>query len=122
MTDALRPAVAALAFLTRIPVARAVHVDADELRRLGTAFELQAYDLSRHLSAFRRRTDAGRLRDDLGEDAASVADVCELSETAGRMIGRLQDRLDEIGSGLKTGAVALRAADEETADVLRGVR
>jgi adenosylcobinamide-GDP ribazoletransferase len=33
MTDALRPAVAAVAFLTRIPVARRVRIDADDVRR-----------------------------------------------------------------------------------------
>ena len=33
MTGALRPAVAAVAFLTRIPVARAVHIEADDVGR-----------------------------------------------------------------------------------------
>jgi len=33
MTDALRPAVAAVAFLTRFPVARAVRIDADDVGR-----------------------------------------------------------------------------------------
>jgi adenosylcobinamide-GDP ribazoletransferase len=40
MTDALRPAVAAVAFLTRIPVARAVRIDADDVGRGAWLFPL----------------------------------------------------------------------------------
>ncbi|MET8679850.1 hypothetical protein ABZW18_20285 [Streptomyces sp. NPDC004647] len=99
-----------------------VHVDADELRKLGTTFELHAYDLGRHLSAFKRRTDAEALLDVLESPEGPDAELRELSEVAGQVIGRLQERLDEIGNGLKAGALNTEVAEQEINELMRGVQ
>ncbi|MFG2192528.1 hypothetical protein [Streptomyces sp. NPDC048639] len=98
-----------------------VHTDTDELRRLGAAFATHAYDLGRHLSDFKRRTDAEALRQSLGgsEDAERYA---ELSELAGSILGQLQDQLDEMGSGMRTGAIDTEATELDMAALIRGVR
>jgi hypothetical protein len=100
-----------------------VHVDTDELRRLGTAFEHHAYDLGRHLSAFRRRTDAGTLRDEFGsESAAPLAELGDLADAAGRVVGSLQERLEEIADGLKSAALNTEAVEHGITATVRGVR
>lgn len=97
-----------------------VHVDTGELRRLGTAFEHHAYDLGRHLSAFRRRTDAGTLRDELGSEVAvPLGELGELAEEAGRMVGSLQERLDEIADGLKSAALNTEAVEHDITATVR---
>lgn len=100
-----------------------VHVDTAELRRLGTAFEHHAYDLGRHLSAFRRRTDSGTLRDELGRDAAAPLDgLGELADVAGQVVGHLRERLDEIADGLKSAALNTEAAEQDITATVRGAR
>lgn len=100
-----------------------VHVDTGELRRLGTAFEHHAYDLGRHLSAFRRRTDAGTLRDGRGSGTAAPLDeLGELAEAAGQMVGSLQERLDEIADGLKSAALNTETVEHDIAATVRSVR
>ena len=100
-----------------------VHVDTGELRRLGTAFEHHAYDLGRHLSVFRRRTDAGTLRDELGSETATpLGQLGELAEAAGRLVGSLQERLDEIADGLKSAALNTEVVEHDIAATVRSVR
>ncbi|MGP3981273.1 hypothetical protein [Streptomyces sp. KR80] len=100
-----------------------VHVSTDELRKLGTAFALHAYDLGRHLSEFKRRTDAEVLRDGFGTTEAGPGErLLELSEVAGQVIGRLQERLDEVGSGMREGALNTEAAEAEITELMRGVQ
>ncbi|UGY93950.1 hypothetical protein [Streptomyces gobiensis] len=99
-----------------------LHVNSDELRKLGTSFATHAYDLGRHLSDFRRQTDLTALRDETGVTDEMSRELTELSEVVGRMLGRLQDRLDEIASGMKEGAMNTEAADEDMAELMRGVQ
>ncbi|MBB1255930.1 hypothetical protein [Streptomyces alkaliterrae] len=90
-----------------------LHVNTDELRRLGASFSTHAYDLGRHLSDFRRRTDlegmapsagAAPFAEPGGGEQVSYAELSEMAEEAGRLVGRLRDRLEEIGSGLRATA------------------
>lgn len=99
-----------------------VHVDTGELHRLGTAFAHHAYDLERHLSAFRRRAGAEALRDELGADSASLDEFGNLADEAGRVVERLRERFDEIADGLKSGAARTDAAEQDVVAALRGVR
>ena len=97
-------------------------VNTDELRRLGDVFETHAYDLGRHLTAFRGRTDADALREGYGEsEPLAQSSLAELSEAMGLVIGRLQNRLDEMGGAMKETARNIVDTEEETASMIRGI-
>ncbi|MBB1245972.1 hypothetical protein GL263_20805 [Streptomyces durbertensis] len=91
-----------------------LHVNTDELRRLGASFSTHAYDLGRHLSDFRRRTDleaaappagaAPLTEHPAGAEQVSYAELSEMAEEAGRLVGELRDKLEEIGGGLRATA------------------
>lgn len=97
-------------------------VNTDELRRLGDAFETHAYDLGRHLTAFRGRTDAEALREGYGEsDPQARSSWAQLSEAMGGVLGQLQNRLDEMGGGMKATARHVVENEDETASMIRGI-
>ncbi|UJB44297.1 hypothetical protein HRD51_28945 [Streptomyces sp. A1-5] len=98
-----------------------VRLSTEELHKLGTTFEIRAEELSRHLSAFRRRTDADALRDGFGSDEAARP-FRELFEEAERALAQLQQRLAEVGGGIKETAANTQAAEDELVEMMRSVK
>ena len=99
-----------------------LNVNTDELRQLGTSFSMHAYDLGRHLADFRRQTDIEPAREVLAAlDPAFYEQLAEAAELAGWATSRLQDRLDEISSGVKTVARNTDEVHEGFADQIRGL-
>lgn len=98
-----------------------VRISTEELHKLGTTFEISAEDLGRQLSAFRRRADAEALRDGFGGDEAA-RHFRELYEQAERALGQLQQRLAEVGTGIKETVANTQAAEDELAELMRSVK
>ncbi|UNO39640.1 hypothetical protein [Streptomyces sp. MST-110588] len=98
-----------------------VRISTGELHRLGTAFEMHADDLGRQLTAFRRRTDAEALCDGFGSREAA-GPFLEMYEQAERALVQLQQRLAEVGGGIKENAAGTEAAEEEIAEMIRSVQ
>ncbi|MFD9815963.1 hypothetical protein [Streptomyces sp. NPDC059080] len=95
-----------------------VRTDTEQLHKLGTVFEKHADDLARQLTAFRRRADATALRDGFGDEEASRSHR-ELYEQAERALGQLQERLAEVGGGIRRTAVSTQAAEDEADAMIR---
>ncbi|MFI7104299.1 hypothetical protein ACIBK8_33790 [Streptomyces sp. NPDC050161] len=98
-----------------------VRVGTEELHKLGSIFEKYADDLARQLTAFRRTSDAGALHDGFGDPEAARPHV-ELYEQAERALGQLQQRLAEVGVGVKRSAASTQTVEEELAEMIRGVQ
>ncbi|MDT0458252.1 hypothetical protein RM550_21340 [Streptomyces sp. DSM 41527] len=98
-----------------------VRLITEELQRLGATFEIRAEELSRQLAAFRRRADAEALRDGFGGDEAARSHR-ELYEQAEQALVQLQQRLAEVGRGIKETAANAQAAEEELAEMMRSVQ
>ncbi|MCZ1007194.1 hypothetical protein [Streptomyces lydicus] len=98
-----------------------VRLSTEELQRLGATFEIRAEELSRQLAAFRRRADAEALRDGFGSDEAARPHR-ELYEQAEQALVQLQQRLAEVGRGIKETAANTEAAEEELAEMMRSVQ
>ncbi|MEU6329164.1 hypothetical protein ABZ851_18110 [Streptomyces sp. NPDC047049] len=98
-----------------------VRLSTEELHRLGATFEIRAEELSRQLAAFRRRADAEALRDGFGSDEAARSHR-ELYEQAEQALAQLQQRLAEVGRGIKETAGNAQAAEEELAEMMRSVQ
>ncbi|MEV0374042.1 hypothetical protein AB0I10_30265 [Streptomyces sp. NPDC050636] len=99
-----------------------VRISTEELHKLGTTFEISAEDLGRQLSAFRRRADAEALRDGFGSDEAAARHFRELYEQAERALGQLQQRLADVGTGIKETVANTQAAEDELAEMMRSVK
>ncbi|MFG2529780.1 hypothetical protein [Streptomyces sp. NPDC048516] len=98
-----------------------VRLSTEELRGLGATFEIRAEELSRQLAAFRRRADAQALRDGFGSDEAARPHR-ELYEQAEQALVQLQQRLAEVGKGIKETAANTQASEEELAEMMRSVQ
>ncbi|MGX1761132.1 hypothetical protein ACWIG5_30140 [Streptomyces lydicus] len=98
-----------------------VRLSTEELQRLGATFEIRAEELSRQLAAFRRRADAEALRDGFGSDEAARPHR-ELYEQAEQALVQLQQRLAEVGRGIKETAANAQAAEEELVEMMRSVQ
>ncbi|MFJ6747643.1 MULTISPECIES: hypothetical protein [unclassified Streptomyces] len=98
-----------------------VRISTEELHKLGASFEISAEDLGRQLAAFRRRADAEALRDGFGSQEAARP-YQELYEQAERALGQLQQRLTEVGAGIKETVANTRAAEEELVEMMRSVK
>ncbi|MFF8368273.1 hypothetical protein ACF05W_05480 [Streptomyces lydicus] len=98
-----------------------VRLSTEELHKLGATFEIRAEELSRQLAAFRRRADAEALRDGFGSHEAARP-FRELYEQAEHALVQLQQRLAEVGSGLKETAGSTQAAEDELVEMMRSVK
>lgn len=98
-----------------------VRLSTEELHKLGATFEIRAEELSRQLAAFRRRADAEALRDGFGSDEAARP-FRELYEQAEHALVQLQERLAEVGSGIKETVANAQAAEEELVEMMRSVK
>ncbi|MYT29020.1 MULTISPECIES: hypothetical protein [unclassified Streptomyces] len=98
-----------------------VRLSTEALHKLGTTFEIRAEELSRQLGAFRRRADADALRDGFGSDEASRSHR-ELFEEAERALAQLQQRLAEVGGGIKETVANAQAAEDELVEMMRSAR
>ncbi|MFJ6790068.1 hypothetical protein ACWDBF_32600 [Streptomyces angustmyceticus] len=98
-----------------------VRLSTEELHKLGATFEIRAEELSRQLAAFRRRADAAALRDGFGSDEAARP-YRELYEQAEQALVQLQQRLAEVGGGIKETVARAEAAEEELSEMMRSVR
>lgn len=98
-----------------------VRIGTEELRKLGSTFEKYADDLARQLAVFRRKADAEALHDGFGGQEAARP-YLELYEEAERALGQLQQRLAEVGGGIKETAASTQAAEEELVDMIRSVQ
>ncbi|MFE1768702.1 hypothetical protein ACFW81_31385 [Streptomyces angustmyceticus] len=98
-----------------------VRLSTEELHTLGATFEIRAEELSRQLAAFRRRADAAALRDGFGSDEAARP-YRELYEQAEQALVQLQQRLAEVGGGIKETVARAEAAEEELSEMMRSVR
>ncbi|GES31912.1 hypothetical protein AB0G60_14225 [Streptomyces angustmyceticus] len=98
-----------------------VRLSTEELHKLGATFEIRAEELSRQLAAFRRRADAEALRDGFGSDEAARP-YRELYEQAEQALVQLQQRLAEVGGGIKETVARAEAAEEELSEMMRSVR
>ncbi|MEV5484520.1 MULTISPECIES: hypothetical protein [Streptomyces] len=98
-----------------------VRLSTEELHRLGAAFEVRAEDLSRQLAAFRRRADAEALRDGFGSEEAARP-FRELYEQAEHALVQLQQRLAEVGGGIKETVAQVQATEEELDEMIRSVK
>ncbi|MEV6566251.1 hypothetical protein [Streptomyces kronopolitis] len=97
-----------------------VRLSTEELHALGAAFEVRAEELSRQLAAFRRRADAEALREGFGGDEAARPHR-ELYEQAEHALVQLQQRLREVGGGIKETVAHWQAAEEELDEMIRSV-
>ncbi|QHC25152.1 hypothetical protein [Streptomyces sp. GS7] len=97
-----------------------VRLSTETLHKLGTSFEIQAEELSRQLGAFRRRADAGALRDGFGSEEAARPHL-ELFEEAERALVQLQERLAEVGGSIKETAANTQAAEDELVEMMRSL-
>lgn len=98
-----------------------VRLSTEELHTLGATFETRAEELSRQLAAFRRRADAEALRDGFGSDEAARP-YCELYEQAEQALVQLQQRLAEVGGGIKETVANAQTAEEELTEMIRSVQ
>ncbi|MEW9517197.1 hypothetical protein [Streptomyces tubercidicus] len=98
-----------------------VRLSTAELHRLGAVFEIRAEELSRQLAAFRRRADAEALRDGFGSEE-EARPFRELYEQAEQALVQLQQRLAEVGGGLKETVTRTRAAEEKLVEMMRSVK
>ncbi|MGW1792909.1 hypothetical protein ACWCO0_30955 [Streptomyces tubercidicus] len=98
-----------------------VRLSTEELHRLGAVFEIRAEELSRQLAAFRRRADAEALRDGFGRDE-EARPFRELYEQAEQALVQLQQRLAEVGGGLKETVTRTRETEEELVEMMRSVK
>ncbi|MGG7571139.1 WXG100 family type VII secretion target [Streptomyces sirii] len=98
-----------------------VRLSTEELRTLGATFEIRAEELSRQLAAFRRRADAEALRDGFGGDEAARP-YRELYEQAEHALVQLQQRLAEVGGGLKETVANTQATEDELVEMMRSVK
>ncbi|MFG2832106.1 hypothetical protein ACGFWI_32375 [Streptomyces sp. NPDC048434] len=98
-----------------------VRLSTEELHKLGATFEIRAEELSRQLAAFRRRADAEALRDGFGSDEAARP-YRDLYEQAEQALVQLQQRLAEVGGGIKETVANAQAAEEELAEMMRSVK
>ncbi|MGX7757046.1 hypothetical protein ACWQ06_00070 [Streptomyces angustmyceticus] len=98
-----------------------VRLSTEELHKLGATFEIRAEELSRQLAAFRRRADAAALRDGFGSDEAARP-YRELYEQAEQALVQLQQRLAEVGGGIRETVARAEAAEEELSEMMRSVR
>lgn len=97
-----------------------LNVNSEELRRLGTSFSTHAYDLGSYLADFRRQTDIEPAREILARlDPSLYEQLAEAAELAGWATARLQDRLEEISSGMKTVARNTDEVHEGFTDQIR---
>lgn len=97
-----------------------LNVNSEELRRLGGSFSTHAYDLGSYLADFRRQTGIEPAREALAAlDPALCEQLAEAVELAGWATARLQDRLDEISSGMKAVARNTDEIHEGFADQIR---
>ncbi|MFH8570662.1 hypothetical protein [Streptomyces sp. NPDC017993] len=98
-----------------------VRIGTEELHKLGTTFEISADDLGRQLTAFRRRADAEALREGLGSHEAARL-YREVYEQAERALTQLQQRLAEVGGGIKETVANTQAAEDELVEMIRSVK
>ncbi|MGW1378656.1 hypothetical protein ACWD6P_30940 [Streptomyces sp. NPDC002446] len=98
-----------------------VRLSTEELHKLGATFEIRAEELSRQLAAFRRRADAEALRDGFGSEEAARP-YRELYEQAEHALAQLQQRLAEVGSGIKETVANTQAAEDELVEMMRSVK
>lgn len=98
-----------------------VRLSTEELHKLGATFEIRAEELSRQLAAFRRRADAEALRDGFGDDE-TARPYRELYEQAEQALVQLQQRLAEVGGGIKETVANAQAAEDELAEMMRSVK
>ncbi|MEU9116594.1 hypothetical protein AB0D04_33820 [Streptomyces sp. NPDC048483] len=98
-----------------------VRLSSEELHKLGATFETRAEELSRQLAAFRRRADAEALHDGFRsrEEARMHLERYEQAEEA---LLLLQERLAEVGGGIKETAANAQAAEEELVEMMRSVK
>ncbi|MEU8999675.1 hypothetical protein AB0952_30495 [Streptomyces caniferus] len=99
-----------------------VRLSTEELHKLGATFEIRAEELSRQLAAFRRRADAEALRDGFGDDDEAARPYRELYEQAEQALVQLQQRLAEVGGGIKETVANAQAAEDELAETMRSVK
>ncbi|MEU5212030.1 hypothetical protein [Streptomyces sp. NPDC020742] len=102
-----------------------VRLSTEELHTLGATFEMRAEELSRQLAAFRRRADAEALRDGFGGDEAAgeaARPFRELYEQAEHALVQLQQRLAEVGTGIKETVANARATEDELVETMRSVK
>ncbi|MGP8298745.1 hypothetical protein ACTPOK_12670 [Streptomyces inhibens] len=98
-----------------------VRLSTEELHKLGATFEIRAEELSRQLAAFRRRADAEALRDGFGSHEAARP-YRELYEQAEHALVQLQQRLAEVGGGIKETVANTQAAEDEMVEMMRSVK
>ncbi|MER7990749.1 hypothetical protein ABTY53_34980 [Streptomyces noursei] len=98
-----------------------VRLSTEALHKLGTTFENRAEELSRQLSAFRRRADAEALRDGFGSDE-EARPYRELFEEAERALAQLQQRLAAVGGGIKETVANAQAAEDELVEIMRSTK
>lgn len=99
-----------------------LHVNTAELAQLGISLTHHAYDLGSYLSDFRRGTDLEPVRDVLDQlDSASYESLNEAAELVGMVVSRLQDRLDEVSSGIREIVHNTDTVQDDFADDLKGL-
>ncbi|MFI9051354.1 hypothetical protein [Streptomyces sp. NPDC053427] len=99
-----------------------VRLSSEELHKLGATFEIRAEELGRQLAAFRRRADAEALRDGFGHSSEEARPHLERYEQAEHALVLLQERLAQVGGGIKETAANAQAAEEELVEMMRSVK
>ncbi|KPC62398.1 hypothetical protein [Streptomyces chattanoogensis] len=98
-----------------------VRLSTEELHSLAATLEIRAEELSRQLAAFRRRADAEALRDGFGSDE-EARPFREMYEQAEHALVQLQQRLAEVGGGIRETVANAQAAEEELVEMMRSVK
>jgi uncharacterized protein YukE len=91
-----------------------------DLWRLAKSFESHAYDLERHLAAFRGATDPDTLREGFGDSGAARGHA-ELAEQMAVALGEMHRHLESIGQNLARNANNSKAVDEAVTETFGGL-